>query len=223
MQTPAQVKLVDTVAKHVLESVKGKARLLNMGAGRSTVLESLIAKYGCDFTSDRLDVDDCSADHPNVGECFVCSAEHMKPLKSDVYDLIYSNYVLEHIENLDAAAQEIHRILKPGGLCVCSIPNPKAPEFAIARHTPLWFHRLIRGGSGWHTHYAYTSVKALGERFSRAGMEPVEISFYPCVEQYFERFILLRWLGALYDCLVRIFHIKGMMGNICLVTKKSAT
>ena len=220
MQTPAQCRLVAVTAQYLRESVKGPARLLNMGAGKSVVLERSLAERGCSFICDRLDVDDCAADHPNVGSCYQCSAEHMAPLQSGAYDLVFSNYVLEHIEDLDSAIAEIHRILKPGGLCVSSIPNPRSPEFAVARRTPLWFHRFVRGGTGWHTHYSYESIRALSERFQRAGLETVDIAHYPFIRQYLSRFFLLKWIGALYDTLVGLIGWKALMGNVCFVARK---
>lgn len=220
MQTPAQSRLVAATAQYLRESVKRPARLLNMGAGKSVVLERSLADRGCSFICDRLDVDDCWADHPNVGNCYQCSAEHMDPLQSGAYDLVFSNYVLEHIGDLDSAISEIHRILKPGGLCVSSIPNPRSPEFAIARRTPLWFHRLVRGGTGWHTHYSYESIPALSERFRRVGMETVDVEYYPFIRQYLSRFLLLRWMGVLSDVLVGLIGWKALMGNVCFVARK---
>ncbi len=220
MNTPAQRRLLDAVAEFMGSCRCGSIRLLNIGAGKSIVLEKSLAERGCSFVCDRLDIDDCTADHPNVGNCFQCSAERMEPLVSENYDAVFSNYVLEHIEDLDSAISEVRRILKPGGIGVFTIPNPRAPEFSIARRTPLWFHRMVRGGSGWHTHYAYPSVKALADQFARGGFEVKDIKFYPCVEQYVERFRALRWAGVLYDTIVRVTGCSGLMGNVCFVVRK---
>jgi len=40
------------------------------------------------------------------------------PLRSEAVDFVYSNGVLHHIPNTDAAVREIHRILRPGGHCL---------------------------------------------------------------------------------------------------------
>jgi ubiquinone/menaquinone biosynthesis C-methylase UbiE len=221
MTTPAEKQLVDTVAAF-LEQRDGSSKLLNLGAGKSVVLENKLAERGCSFTCDRLDMDDCAVNHPNVQNCYQCSAEQMAPLASESYDLVFSNYVLEHIANLDAAAAEIRRVLKPNGALIASVPNPQSPEFTIARFTPFWFHRLVRGGTGWHTEYAFGSIRALSAIFSRAGMETVCVTHYPLIAQYFERLGPLRWLAAGYDALVRLSRCKRFMGNVCFVARRAS-
>ncbi len=220
MQTPAQTQLVEVIASFLCERRNGPSRLLNVGAGKSVVIENSLLEKGCSFVCDRLDVDDCSASHPKVGTCYRCSAEHMDPIGSRTYDVAFSNYVLEHIENLDAAVSEMSRVLKPGGLCAVSIPNPKAMEFVIAKHTPLWVHRFIRGGTGWHTHYPYRSITELSRVFHDAGLDAVEIAYYPFARQYVDRFPVLRGLGVLYDKLVALIGWRRLMGNVCLAARK---
>lgn len=42
------------------------------------------------------------------------------------YDLVIANHVLEHVDDFRAALKEIGRILRPGGLFICSFPmDPK--------------------------------------------------------------------------------------------------
>lgn len=47
-------------------------------------------------------------------------------LPDDTYDIIFCNHVLEHVDDFRRALREQYRILKPGGLFVCSFPmDPK--------------------------------------------------------------------------------------------------
>tara|TARA_B110000003_G_C16548300_1_gene495571 strand:- start:273 stop:1019 length:747 start_codon:yes stop_codon:yes gene_type:complete len=43
--------------------------------------------------------------------------------KDDSYDIILNNHVLEHISNDKKAIQEIHRILKPKGIAIITVPG----------------------------------------------------------------------------------------------------
>tara|TARA_B100000767_G_scaffold275765_1_gene315248 strand:- start:3549 stop:4304 length:756 start_codon:yes stop_codon:yes gene_type:complete len=47
------------------------------------------------------------------------------PFKSNTYDLILCNHVLEHIPNDEKAIKEIYRILKPGGTAILQVPLDK--------------------------------------------------------------------------------------------------
>jgi SAM-dependent methyltransferase len=44
------------------------------------------------------------------------------PFDADTFDVIVSCDVLEHVENLDEALQEIHRVLRPGGSFIGFVP-----------------------------------------------------------------------------------------------------
>lgn len=221
MQTPAEKELIEVVASFLHEYADKPCRLLNVGAGKSLVIENRLVDKGCSYACDRLDIDDCSADHPNVENCYCgCSVEHMETIESESYDLVFSNYLLEHIEHVDAAAFEISRVLKPGGLFVASIPNPAVLEFIIAKRTPLSVHRWLRGGSGWQTYYSYRSVDALADTLRQAGLEALKVTYYPCVTQYVEKVPVLRGLGNLYDKFIGLIGWKRLMGNVCLTARK---
>lgn len=45
------------------------------------------------------------------------------PYKDDMFDIVHSNQVIEHLNNTDMFMDEIYRILKPGGYAVISTEN----------------------------------------------------------------------------------------------------
>ena len=48
------------------------------------------------------------------------------PLETSSYDFVMANHILEHVDNLDKALNEIYRVLKPGGMAILLSPiNPK--------------------------------------------------------------------------------------------------
>ncbi len=47
-------------------------------------------------------------------------------LRSGSYDIVICNHVLEHVSDFRAAIREVHRILRPAGVFICSFPmDPK--------------------------------------------------------------------------------------------------
>ena len=48
---------------------------------------------------------------------------HELPLEDESVDLIYSEYVLEHVEDIPRTVQELKRVLAPGGRMVHVVPN----------------------------------------------------------------------------------------------------
>lgn len=224
MQTPAEKYLIKQVAQRLKEQGLSKSKILNVGAGESLILENgIIDIFGDNFICDRMDISDCLVKHSNVGKCFICSVESMPKIKSHEYDLAFANYVLEHVMDLEKAASEIFRILKPSGYFITSLPNTSAPEFILAKYTPTKFHQFIRGkgeGSQAHeTQYAYKNIDEFVSIFKKY-FSAVEIRYWPNTYGYLHKFPVINMVSKIYDKGVKYFNIKMLMGNVCLVFKK---
>ena len=44
------------------------------------------------------------------------------PYPDETFDMLICNHILEHVDNVEIALREMHRILKPGGRAVCQTP-----------------------------------------------------------------------------------------------------
>ena len=56
------------------------------------------------------------------------------------FDVIYSAFVLEHIQGAEAVLSRMVNWLKPGGIIIIEIPDPNSVKGLITRITPHWFH-----------------------------------------------------------------------------------
>lgn len=200
--------------REISRAERRDALLLNVGASSSVIIENALDRMGIGFRCDRIDVSDCAVEHPHAGEAWICSAEAMEPVESGRYDAVFANYVLEHVPNVAAAAGELHRVLKPGGVFVATVPNPTAPEYLISRFSPLWIHRLVRGVESWETRYDFATINALLARFESAGFRVESTSFASFTQQYLYRRPLLATLGRRYDNMVDALRIRAWMGNV---------
>lgn len=230
-QTHANKYLIQRIGGELRQCVSSTGhtpRILNIGAAKTIYIEDDLSSDGCVYVADRIDVDDCAVTHPHIRECWKCSVESMRPVKSQRYDFAIANWVLEHVPDLSKAAGEMHRILKPSGKLITAVPNPAAPEFLFARLTPLWIHKMIRGQNHdedetyhtYHTCYAYDSIKQLLEIFKRAGFREIEIKYFPTIESYVSRFPFLSFPGKLYDNIISSLKIKPLMGHVCILFEK---
>ncbi|MCM1215147.1 MAG: GT-D fold domain-containing glycosyltransferase [Lachnospiraceae bacterium] len=63
-----------------------------------------------------------STDLMMEGVTFQADLQHMDMVADETYDIIVCAHVLEHVENDARAMQELHRILKPDGVCLVLVP-----------------------------------------------------------------------------------------------------
>ena len=219
MQTPAEAKLIETLVAFCGDR---EPTLLNAGAGTSAIVEDAVVARGARFHEDRVDLIDATIDRPFVRRTFRCSVEQMTPVPANEYDVAFSNYLLEHVPDLRSTAREMHRVLRPGGAYVISVPNPTAPEFLFARYTPLWLHRALLGRPVGEKYYSYRTLGHLRRIFRDAGFVPEVSWHYSSIEDYVERFAALRPIGRAYDRVLAAIAWPAIMGNACLVFRKPA-
>lgn len=221
----ADIALVDLVAREVA-AVNGEGRqplLINLGAGSGAHVELRIAAAAGDqFCVDRVDVKLVKVEHPRVGQQWEGSIVRMPGIPNQHYDIAFANWVLEHVDDAGSAIREVARILKPGGLMVVTIPNPRAPEFRFAAHTPQWVHRVFKPG-GFETHYAYDSIPRFREYLEGSGMRIERGMCAPVVGAYLSRLPWwVSWMGCVYDQLVVQLAIVPLCGAVVLTARRRA-
>lgn len=217
-QTPAERKLISVLIDQINNNYQ--AQIIDLGAGASVVIENYLMAAGCHFIFDRVDIEDISVAHKFFNKKYTCSVENMPLVPSDHYDAVFANYLLEHVADLESAAREIFRIAKKGGIFVTTVPNHKAPEFWLAKITPLWFHSLVRGGRAWEAHYSFGSLDDLAYIFKQVGFEINSVDSWSFTFGYLGRFPLIGALALLYDKIVNSMKLKALQGNACLVFHK---
>jgi SAM-dependent methyltransferase len=222
MQTPAERHLIERVSEFLCRDAgsAGVRPILNIGAGRSTVIEGHLADRGCRFICDRIDIGECAVEFPNTGSAWQCPVEKMTPLETGRYAAAFANYVLEHVSDLKAAASEIFRVLEPGGIFVTSVPNLTAPEFLIARNAPAGFQKLMTQGKGYETSYAWRTIGDLTRVLEEAGFIVEDTAYWSFTEGYLWRYPVINLLSRLYDRMISNSGFRHMMGNVCITLKK---
>lgn len=100
------------------------AKVLDIGCGDGQVTVKYKRKIGSSITGvdgvkERLK----AAKEKGVDEIVFANLEEKWPFKSNSFDIVISNQVIEHVLDIDLFIEEIYRILKPGGYCVVSTEN----------------------------------------------------------------------------------------------------
>jgi len=222
MQTKAEKYLIKVISK-ILKSFKNPALTINLGAGKSKVVEEALIKENLKFIEDRCDIDDSFIDENYVRNCYSCPLENMKDISSNKYDLAFANFVFEHIDNPQKAISEIFRILKKNGKLVISLSNPQAPEFILAKYTPTSFHQLFRKKEHDSAHpvtYSYKSIENLKKIFKKNSFKLIEEKRFAFTYGYLYRFFIINYLSLVYDKILEILNLKKFKSHVVLVFKK---
>lgn len=115
------------------------SRALHFGSGRDKRgLGTELEEYG---EVVAIDPDRSGIDENTVQDKVLGDGQRL-PFDANSFDLVFSEYVFEHLPDPHAALSEIDRVLQPGGSVIILVPNPNHYYARIADLTPFWFHEL---------------------------------------------------------------------------------
>jgi SAM-dependent methyltransferase len=151
------------------------------------------------------------------------------PFRDASFDVVFSIYVLEHIDRPHALTSEIGRVLRPGGVCLVLTPNIFHYVTLASRFTPTAFHRWVneRRGRGsndtFPTCYQLNSHRALRRHFGEAGLETVAIDAIEVAPNYLTFSATSFLLGIGYERLVNSTRLfSSIRVNLVGVFRKPA-
>jgi SAM-dependent methyltransferase len=124
----------------ILQILRPESMLLDLGAGAGLVKQMNfrgLAKKVC-----GVDLDPRVTSNPMLDEGRIANAGVI-PYGDGVFDVVFSDNVLEHLEAPVKVFREVARVLKPGGAFLFKTPNKWHYMPTIARLTPHRFHRYV--------------------------------------------------------------------------------
>jgi SAM-dependent methyltransferase len=147
-------------------AARGDLRVLDFGCGAGTVVRLLrergIDAWGADIFYAGADWDDPALrELIDAGTIRRIGADGRIPFGDGTFDLVISDQVLEHVEDLPGTLREIDRVLKSGGISYHHFPTrdglreghigiPLAHRFKPGRLRFAWTLTLRRAGLGVH-------------------------------------------------------------------------
>lgn len=151
--------------------------ILDIGCGSGHLLYQFRLRFkrlvGLEYSSHRLEQAKINLED----FCFIPihgTAEDLSPLESNSVDQIVSADTIEHIPDIYRAIQELHRVLRPGGVLVVNTPNIAF----VKKRVLLMFGRFPSTSQpneglgsdilfdGGHLHYfTFRSLRMLLEKF----------------------------------------------------------
>ncbi|HET7098894.1 MAG TPA: class I SAM-dependent methyltransferase [Patescibacteria group bacterium] len=126
----------------LLNLSKKSRKILDLGCGDGSRL-SLLSNVG---TGVDVSVKAISIAKKRYPKCkFIIGNLENLTFPNDSFDLLYSAYVFEHIDNVEKVINEIKRVLTPSGNLVIICPNYGAPNRASPPFTGSRINKFISG------------------------------------------------------------------------------
>lgn len=131
--------------ERILAHITQAASVLDLGAGAGILPQMNfrgLAREVC-----GVDLDPRVTQNPMLDEGRLADANSI-PYEDERFDLVFSDNVLEHLDQPLLVFKEVARVLKPGGVYLVKTPNKWHYVPTIARLTPHAFHAYIAGLRG---------------------------------------------------------------------------
>jgi SAM-dependent methyltransferase len=198
--TDVEARLLDAV-------LAPGARVLDAGCGRRTRLaarrDRIAELVGVDLTASGGEANS-GLDRFVVGD--LCTR---LPFENACFDVVYANFVVEHLDDPQAAFRECRRVLRTDGALILVTSNRANPLLTLARLAPRRARVAIKSaGAGVAerdvipVRYRANTPWRLRALLGRARFEPVQVVYVATLHRYVERSaFLVPVLRALEHCL----------------------
>lgn len=142
-----KVKLIenrDEEKKLLAKCIRQMARsgyplnILEEGCGRQWPLD----QHGVPFTLTGVDINEDALEYRKANDLHKAIVGDLRTINIEEceYDVIYSSFVLEHIDGAEHVLNNFMRWLKPGGILIIKVPDRNSVHGFITRVAPFWFH-----------------------------------------------------------------------------------
>lgn len=129
----------------ILERMRPDSVVLDLGAGAGVVTAMDFRGHAARICG--VDLDPRVVDNPMLDEGRIADAGTI-PYGDAMFDLVFADNVVEHLDDPVAVFNEVCRVLKPGGCFLFKTPNKTHYMPTIARMTPHKFHQYVNRKRG---------------------------------------------------------------------------
>lgn len=128
------------VSNYIKNNFSGAIKILEAGCGRRWELDLNGVNYeltGLDLSQEAVEI---RKNQLNDLDKIIIGDIRTIQLKEAEYDVIYSSYVLEHVEDAQKALDNFFIWLKPKGILILRIPDSSTAYGFLSKYSPFWFH-----------------------------------------------------------------------------------
>ena len=137
---PAWIDGTSEFTNLVKSHLRPEYRILDLGAGPGK--QGAVSFRGNVRAVVGIDCHPCIRENRWIDHRVLGLAQYL-PFGSASFEMVLSDWALEHFAQPREIASEVFRVLRPSGLFAFRTGNIRHYSYAIAASTPYWFHRLV--------------------------------------------------------------------------------
>jgi ubiquinone/menaquinone biosynthesis C-methylase UbiE len=207
----------------LMEKIKPDYFLLDYGAGRGALHE--LNFRGKVKRVAGVDPHESVLSNPFLDESKLLSlASGRIPYDDNTFDIVFSDNVMEHIQEPEIVFKEIFRVVKPNGIFIAKTLNKLHYVPMIAKITPYSFHifiNKIRGRQSYDTFptvYKCNTVETVKEYAHNSGFKVVDFKLWEGRPEYLRIASPLYLLGYIYERLVNTIPVLSKFRIVMVFT-----
>lgn len=155
-QVIEKMMILDFIIPLLNDYFKG-GKILEIGCG-SGIHSALLTNYGDVSATDLQNTVQWLGENVDRNRKLVFNALAAKPIDfrynngltlpyaDQSFDLVFHNSVIEHVPDVNAFNQEVHRVLKPGGVCICITGTPMLCRFRFIKNYIIRYPFIVAYG-----------------------------------------------------------------------------
>jgi SAM-dependent methyltransferase len=189
---PSCASHTEVEARFLARALRPEARVLDAGCGRKTRLagyrDQIAELVGVDLDAEA------GAENLALDRFVVADLCSRLPFEDAYFDLVYANFVVEHLDAPEAAFHEWRRVLRPDGALVLLTSNRASPLFAAASLLPCRLRVVLKRAGARvierdviRTRYRANTPRRLAALLAGAGFAQVTVSYAATLHRYAER------------------------------------
>ena len=193
----------------IADAINNNCTILNFGAGTTSIDKAKSLK-GKVETVYGVDIDERVLTNKDL-DTSLHLKDDLLPFEDNFFDLVFSDFVLEHLANPKINFKEIYRVLKPNSSFYFRTPNLYHYVSVISKFTPHWFHlmyakNMLEDHEPHKTYYKANSEKNIIKLAKEAGFKQIDLRFVEFEPSYLLFNRMFFYLGLSYERLVNKFQ-----------------